>query len=70
MNGVFPNGEIRRPELDSPGMRWVTFIVILALHILVIGGLMWGCTSVDKPKENPTERHYKVNLSSGPSATR
>jgi TonB family protein len=68
MNGVFPNGEIRRPELDSPGMRWVTFIVILALHVLVIGGLMWGCTSVDKPKEKSTERHYKVNLSSGPSA--
>ena len=66
MNGTLPNGGNHRPELDPPGMRWITFVVILALHVLVIGGLMWGCTSVDKAK--PTERHYKVNLSSVPSA--
>jgi len=68
MIGILPNGGTHRPELEPPGTRWITLVVVVAIHVLVLGGLMWGCASVEKPKEKPTERHYKVNLSSGPSS--
>ena len=51
----------RMRNLDNPVTRCITGTVILALHVLVIGAIVFwggGCRSTDKPKE----RMYKVKL--------
>lgn len=68
MNGVPPPNEIKpKRELESPKVRWITFGVIVALHVLIIA-FLWGCRSAEKPteEEKPKEKHYKVKLRAAP----
>lgn len=61
MNYGSYSDELRRRKLDNPVTRCLTTIVILALHLLIIGGtVFWGggCSSTREPKE----KIYKVKL--------
>ena len=68
MTGGIPPYEPRpKRDLESPGVRWITFGVISALHLLIIGGaFLWGCSTVEKPPEKPKEKKYKVKLQAAP----
>ena len=68
MTGGPPHNEQKtRRELESPGVRWITFGVISTLHLLIIGGMfLWGCRSTEKLPEKPKEKKYKVKLQAAP----
>lgn len=61
MNYASYSDELRRRKLDNPVTRCLTTIVVLTLHLLIIGGIVFwggGCRSTREPKE----KIYKVKL--------